>query len=47
MWMGCGSKALREWAYACAYHNSDQRSEELLHWLHRYNWHPGIGRMVA
>src|SRR4029077_1434531 len=31
--------ALREWAYARAYHNSDQRSVELLHWLHRYNWH--------
>ena len=25
--------ALREWAYARAYHNSDQRSAELLHWL--------------
>ena len=31
--------ALREWAYARAYQNSDQRSAELLHWLHRYNWH--------
>ena len=31
--------ALREWAYAHAYHNSDQRSAEMLHWLHRYNWH--------
>jgi transposase InsO family protein len=31
--------ALREWAYARAYHNSDQRSAELPHWLHRYNWH--------
>ena len=31
--------ALREWAYACAYQNSDQRSAELAHWLHRYNWH--------
>jgi transposase InsO family protein len=31
--------ALREWAYARAYHNSDQRSAELLTWLHRYNWH--------
>ena len=31
--------ALGEWAYARAYHNSDQRSVELLHWLHRYNWH--------
>src|SRR6201984_668053 len=31
--------ALREWAYACAYHNSDQRSAQLPNWLHRYNWH--------
>src|SRR5262245_2762796 len=31
--------AAREWAYARAYHNSDQRSAELIHWLHRYNWH--------
>lgn len=31
--------ALREWAYARAYHNSDQRSAELVTWLHRYNWH--------
>ena len=31
--------ALREWAYARAYHNSDQRSAELLYWLDRYNWH--------
>jgi transposase InsO family protein len=31
--------ALREWAYARAYQNSDQRSAELPHWLHRYNWH--------
>jgi transposase InsO family protein len=31
--------ALREWAYARAYQNSQQRSAELLHWLHRYNWH--------
>ena len=30
---------LREWAYARAYQNSDQRSAELIHWLHRYNWH--------
>ena len=27
---------LREWAYAQAYQNSDQRSAELLTWLHRY-----------
>jgi transposase InsO family protein len=31
--------ALREWAYACAYQNSDQRTAELSDWLHRYNWH--------
>ena len=31
--------ALREWAYARAYQSSDQRSAELLPWLHRYNWH--------
>ena len=31
--------ALREWAYARAYHSSDQRSAELPEWLHRYNWH--------
>ncbi|MBU6463984.1 MAG: integrase core domain-containing protein, partial [Bradyrhizobium sp.] len=22
-----------------AYQNSDQRSAELVNWLHRYNWH--------
>ena len=31
--------ALREWAYAIAYHTSDQRAAELPVWLHRYNWH--------
>ena len=31
--------ALREWAYAVAYHTSDQRGAELPVWLHRYNWH--------
>jgi transposase InsO family protein len=31
--------ALREWAYARAYHNSNSRSAELPQWLHRYNWH--------
>jgi transposase InsO family protein len=31
--------ALREWAYAQAYHHSRQRTEQLPHWLHRYNWH--------
>ena len=37
--------ALREWAYARAYHNSDQRSAELLHWLHRYNRHRPHGSL--
>jgi len=31
--------ALREWAYACSYSNSQQRSEKLNSWLHNYNWH--------
>jgi transposase InsO family protein len=31
--------ALREWAYAQAYPNSDRRAAELPVWLHRYNWH--------
>jgi transposase InsO family protein len=31
--------ALREWAYATAFETSDQRSDELPRWLHRYNWH--------
>jgi len=31
--------ALREWAYAQAYPNSDRRAEELPVWLHQYNWH--------
>lgn len=31
--------SLREWAYARAYHHSDQRTAELPRWLHRYNWH--------
>jgi len=39
--------ALREWAYACAYHNSDQRSAELFRWLHRYNWHRPHGSLKA
>jgi transposase InsO family protein len=37
---------LREWAYAQAYHNSRQRTEQLPYWLHTYNWHrphTGIG----
>jgi transposase InsO family protein len=31
--------SLREWAYAKAYENSEQRARELPHWLHHYNWH--------
>jgi transposase InsO family protein len=31
--------ALREWAYARTYQNSNQRSQELRPWLHQYNWH--------
>jgi len=31
--------SLREWAYAQAYRNSQQRKAELPFWLHRYNWH--------
>lgn len=31
--------ALREWAYARTYQNSQQRSQELRPWLHQYNWH--------
>lgn len=31
--------ALREWAYATAFENSDQRHNALAPWLHRYNWH--------
>jgi transposase InsO family protein len=39
--------ALREWAYARAYHNSDQRSAELPYWLHCYNWHRPHGSLRA
>jgi transposase InsO family protein len=31
--------ALREWAYARAYLNSNQRAQELPFFMHRYNWH--------
>lgn len=31
--------AIREWAYACAYHNSNEREQHLNPWLHDYNWH--------
>ena len=37
--------ALREWAYARAYHNPGSRSAELPHWLHRYNWHRPHGSL--
>ena len=39
--------ALREWAYARAYQNSDQRTAELPVWLHRYNWHRPHGSLKA
>jgi transposase InsO family protein len=38
--------SLREWAYAQAYEDSQQRRVHLPLWLHRYNWHrphAGIG----
>ena len=31
--------ALREWAYARAYRNSDERAQRLPEWIHAYNWH--------
>jgi len=31
--------AIREWAYAHAYSNSQQRERHLIPWLHQYNWH--------
>lgn len=31
--------ALREWAYARAYPNSNYRAQQMLDWLHQYNWH--------
>lgn len=31
--------ALREWAYARSYENSEQRAQHLPRWLHEYNWH--------
>ena len=37
--------ALREWAYAQAYPNSDRRAQELPVWLHRYNWHRPHGSL--
>jgi transposase InsO family protein len=37
--------ALREWAYAQAYPNSQRRAAELPVWLHRYNWHRPHGSL--
>ena len=31
--------ALREWAYATAFENSEQRKADLPRWQHSYNWH--------
>jgi transposase InsO family protein len=39
--------ALREWAYAKAYHHSNERGAELPLWLHRYNWHRPHGSLDA
>ena len=33
--------------YARGYQNSDQRSADLLNWLHRYNWHRPHGSLKA
>jgi len=39
--------ALREWAYAQAYPNSEHRAQELPIWMHRYNWHRPHGSLNA
>lgn len=39
--------ALREWAYAKAYLDSEQRKADLPIWLHRYNWHRPHGSLNA
>ena len=39
--------ALREWAYAHAYTNSERRAQELPIWLHRYNWHRPHGGLKS
>ena len=31
--------AIREWAYARLYQNSQERNQHLAPWLHQYNWH--------
>ena len=37
--------ALREWAYARTYQNSNQRHQELRSWLHLYNWYRPHARL--
>ena len=39
--------ALREWAYARAYHTSDQRAADLPIFTHQYNWHRPHGSLNA
>ena len=39
--------SLREWAYACAYQDSEGRAAQLPIWLHRYNWHRPHGSLNA
>jgi transposase InsO family protein len=39
--------ALREWAYARTYQNSDERTHQLRPWLHHYNWHRPHGSLGA
>ena len=31
--------AIREWAYARSYQNSEERNQHLIPWTHQYNWH--------
>ena len=37
--------ALREWIYACAYQDSEQRNAQMSPWLHHYNWHRPHGSL--
>lgn len=37
--------ALREWAYARSYENSNERAEHLSPWIHKYNWHRPHGSL--
>jgi len=37
--------ALREWAYACHYPDSQHRNAQLPSWLHHYNWHRPHGSL--